>query len=68
VTGRPEVKKPLGRPRRRWEENIRRDLMEIVWNVVDWTHLAENRDQWRALVNIAINPRVPYKVGNFLTI
>jgi hypothetical protein len=44
--GRPEGKRPLGRPRRRWEDNIRMDLREIGWKDVDWVHLAQDRDQW----------------------
>jgi hypothetical protein len=48
---KPEGKRPLGRPRRRWEDGIRMDLMEIGWRNVDWIQLAQGRDQWRALVN-----------------
>jgi hypothetical protein len=48
----PEGKNPLGRPRRRWEENIRLDLREIRWEVVGWIHLAQDRNQWRAVVNM----------------
>jgi len=54
-----ERKKPLGRTRCRWEDNIRRDLREIGWEGVDWIHLAQDREQWRALVNTVINLRVP---------
>jgi hypothetical protein len=54
--GNPEGKRPLGRPRRRWVDNIKMDLREIGW---DWINLAEGRDQWRALVNVVINLRVP---------
>jgi hypothetical protein len=57
--GKPEGKEPLGRPRRRWEDNIRMGLREIGWEDVDWVHLAEDRDQWRALVNMVMNLRVP---------
>jgi hypothetical protein len=46
---------PLGKPKRRWKYNIRVDLREIVWNGVDWMHLAQHRDQWQALVNTVIN-------------
>jgi hypothetical protein len=49
---------PLGRPRRRWVDNIKMDLREIGWDGVDWIELAQNRDQWRALVN-TVNLRVP---------
>jgi hypothetical protein len=52
-------KRPLGRPRRRWEDNIRMDLRNIGWSDVDWIHLAQVRDQWMALVNTVINLRVP---------
>jgi len=62
-----EGKRPLGRPRRRWEGNVRMDLTEIRWEAVDWVHLAEGRDQWRAHANTVMNLRAPYKVGNFLT-
>jgi hypothetical protein len=57
--GKPEGKRPLGRPRRRWDDNIRKDLQEIRWEGVDWIHLAQDRDQWRALVNTVMNLRVP---------
>jgi hypothetical protein len=50
---------PLVRPRHRWEDNIRMDLGEIGWEVVDWIHLAQDRDQWRAVVNTVMNLRVP---------
>jgi hypothetical protein len=56
--GKAEGKRPLGRPRRRWED-IRMDLREIGWGGVDWIDLAEDRDQWRALVNTVMNLRVP---------
>jgi hypothetical protein len=51
LDGKPEGKRPLGKPRRRWEDNIRINLREIGWEGVDWIYLAQNRDQWRALVN-----------------
>jgi hypothetical protein len=51
--------RPLGRPRRRWEDNIKMDLREIGFGDVDWTHLAQDRDRWRALVNTVMNLRVP---------
>jgi hypothetical protein len=59
LVGKPEGKRPLGRPRRRWEDNIRMDLREIDWGGMDWIDLAQYRDQWRALVNTVINLRVP---------
>jgi hypothetical protein len=57
--GKPEGKRPLGRPRRRWEDNIRMDLRERGWGGMDWIDLAQDRDQWRALVNTVMNLRVP---------
>jgi hypothetical protein len=59
LIGRPEGRRPLGRPRRRWENNIKMDLTEIGFGDVDWIHLAQNRDRWRALVNTVMNLRVP---------
>jgi hypothetical protein len=55
----PERKRPLGRPRRRWEYNIKIDVREIEWNGMDWFDVAQNRDQWRALMNTAMNLWVP---------
>jgi hypothetical protein len=52
-------KRPLGRPKRRWVDNIKRDLGEIGWDGMDWIDLAQDRDQWRALVNTVMNLRVP---------
>jgi hypothetical protein len=57
--GKPERKRPLGRPRRRWVDNIKMDLREIGWDFVDWMELAQDRDQWTALVNTVMNLRVP---------
>jgi hypothetical protein len=54
-----EGKRPLGRPRRRWRDNIKMDLLEIEVNVVDWIGLAQDRYRWRALVNSVMNLRVP---------
>ena len=51
LVGKPEGKRPLGRPRRRWEENIKMDLREVICRSTDWIELAEDRDRWRALVN-----------------
>jgi hypothetical protein len=56
---KPEGKRPLGRPRRRWVDNIKMDLREIGWHGGDWIDLAQDRDQWRALVRAAMNLRVP---------
>ena len=57
--GKPTVKRPLGRPRRRWEDNIRMDLGEIGINAGNWVDSAQESDYWRALVNAALNLRVP---------
>jgi hypothetical protein len=67
LVGKPESNRPLGRSRRRWEDIIRMDLGEIGWKIVDWIRLAEDRNQWRALVNTVMKIMVPQKTGNFLT-
>jgi hypothetical protein len=59
LVGNPDGKRPLGRPRRRWVDNIRMDLGEVGWNGVDWIGLAQDRNRWRALVNSVLNLRVP---------
>jgi hypothetical protein len=59
LVGNPEGKRPLGRPRRRWVDNIKMDVREIGWDGRDWIDLAQDRDQWRALVNAVMNLRVP---------
>ena len=59
LVGKPEGKRPLGRPRRRWEDNIRRDLQEVGGGCGDWMELAQDRDRWRALVNTVMSLRVP---------
>jgi hypothetical protein len=59
LVGKPEGKRPLGRPRRWWVDNIKIDLREIGWDGMDWIDLAQDRDQWRALVNTVMNLRVP---------
>jgi hypothetical protein len=59
LVGKPERKRPLGRPRRRWVDNIRMDLGEVGWGGVDWIGLAQDRNRWRALVNLVLNHRVP---------
>jgi hypothetical protein len=59
LVGKSEGKRPLGRPRRRWEDNIKIDLREIGGGGMDWIDLVQNRDQWRALVNTVMNLRVP---------
>jgi hypothetical protein len=52
-------RRPLGRPRRRWENNIKMDLRKLGWGGMDWIDLAEDRGRWRALANAAMDPRVP---------
>jgi hypothetical protein len=59
LVGKPEGKRPLGRPRRRWVDNIRLDLREVGWGDVDWICLAKDRNRWRAVVNSVLNLRVP---------
>jgi hypothetical protein len=59
LVGKLERKKPLGRPRRRWVDNIKMDLRDIVWDCMCWIDLAKGRDQWRVLVNTVLNLRVP---------
>ena len=61
--GKPEGKRPLGRPRRRWEENIKMDLQEVGCGGVEWIDLAQDRDRWRALVNAVMSLRVPKMRG-----
>ena len=59
LVGKPEGKRPLGRPRRRWEDNIRMELQEVGVGYKDWIGLAQDRDRWRALVSAVRNLRVP---------
>ena len=59
LTGKPTGKRPLGRPRRRWEDNIRMDLQEIGFNEGNWVDSAQDRDYWKTHVNAALNLRVP---------
>jgi hypothetical protein len=59
LLGRPEGKRPLGRPKLKWVDNIKRGLREIGWGGMDWIDLAQDRDQWRALVNMVIIVQVP---------
>jgi len=58
LVGKHEGMRPLGKPRHRWEENIKMDLQEVVWRSVDWIDLAQDRDRWRALVNAVMYLRV----------
>jgi hypothetical protein len=66
LVGRPEGRRPLGRPRRRWEDNISMDLREILFGDVDWIHWAQDRDRWRVLVNTVNEPSGSIKCGEFL--
>jgi len=59
LEGKPDGKRPLGRSRRRWKNNIKMDLQEVGWGCMDWIELAQDRDRWRALVNAVMNLRVP---------
>ena len=59
LVGKPEGKRPRGRPRRRWEDNIKVDLQEVGCGGMDWIKLAQDRDRWRALVNAVMNLQVP---------
>jgi hypothetical protein len=59
LVGKPEGKRPLGRPRRRWMDNIKMYIREIGLDGMDWIELTQDRDQWRALVNTVMNLRVP---------
>jgi hypothetical protein len=59
LVGRPEGRRPLGRHRQRWEDNIKMDLQEVGWDGMDWIDMAQDRVKWRALVNVVMNLRVP---------
>jgi hypothetical protein len=59
LVGNPKGRRPLGRPRRRWVDNIKMDLREVGWDGMDWINLAQDRDRWRAFVNAVMNLRVP---------
>jgi len=67
LVGIPEGKRPLGKHSRRWEDNIKMDLQEVGCGSMDWIELAQDRDRWRASVNVVTNIRVPYNAENFLT-
>jgi hypothetical protein len=59
LVGKPEGKRPLGRPRRRWVDSYKMDLRDIRWDGVDWINMAQDMDQWRTLVNMILSLRVP---------
>jgi hypothetical protein len=59
LVGRPEGRRPLGRPRRRWEDNIKTELQEVGWHGMAWIDMAQDRDRWRAVVNAVMNFLVP---------
>ena len=63
LVGEPEGKRPLGRPRHRWEDNITMDLKEVGCGDMVWIYLAQDRDRWQAFVNVVMNPRVPKMRG-----
>ena len=63
LVGKPEGKRPMGRPRRRWEDNIKMDLQEVGGGCGDWVELVQDRDRWRALVRTMMNLRVPKMRG-----
>ena len=67
--GKPEGKRPLGRPRRRWEDYIKMELQEVECGGMDWIELVQDRDRWWwwAIVSAVMNRRVPQNAGNFLT-
>jgi hypothetical protein len=67
LVGKPEGKRPLGRPKHRWEDNIKMDLQEVGWGSMDSIEVAKGRDRWQALVNAVMNLWVPQIMGNFLT-
>ena len=66
LVGKPEGKRLLGRPRRRWVDNIKMDLQEVGCGYVDCIGLAQDRDRWRTLMSMVMNLRVPQNAGNFL--
>jgi hypothetical protein len=63
LVGKPKGKRPMGRPRRRWEDNIRADFQEVGCGGMEWIELAPDRERWRAIVNAVMNLRVPYNGG-----
>jgi len=67
LVGKPEGKRPLGKPRRRWVDSIRTNLQEVGCGYMDWIGLVQDRDRWRTLVSAVMNVRVQRNAGNFLT-
>jgi hypothetical protein len=67
LVGKPEEKRPLGRPKRRWVVSIKMDIRETGWDGMDLINLAQDRDQWRAVMNAVMNLRIPYNAGKFLS-
>ena len=67
LVGKPEGRRPLRRPRRKWMDNIRMELKEVGCGYMEWIGLAQDRDSWRTLVSAVMNLRVPWNAGNFLT-
>ena len=67
LVGKPGGKRPLGRPRRRWEDNIKMDLQEVGWDCVDWMELVQGRDRWRGTCEYGDEPSGFKNAGNFLT-
>jgi hypothetical protein len=67
LVGKPDGRRPLGNPRRRYEDNIKMDLQKVEYGGTDWIDLDHDRDRWWALVNAVMNLRVPQNAGNFLT-
>ena len=64
--GKPEGKRPLTRPRRKWDDNIKMDIQEVGGGGMDWIELAQDKDRWRASVNAVMTLRVPQNAGKFL--
>ena len=67
LVGKPEGKRPMGRPRHRWVDNIRMDLQEVGCGYMDWTGLAQDRDRWQMLASAVMNLQVLWNARNFLT-
>ena len=67
LVGKPEGRRPLGRPRRRWEDNNKMDIQEVEWGGMGWTDIAQNRDEWHSFVKAVMILRVPYYPGDFLS-